>query len=223
VGGKGITADKAFFVNDKQLPPSGLAEMQTKSDTFITFAAAPGGVAYDGLRQESLSPFTQALVKYLDIVDLPLANLSSRVRQDVLNKTNGQQRTWDQSSLMSPFYFSPGSILFFTGNFLAVIGLVVAVLIFTLVFATGRGVGLDSSIDSATILLLGRTVIRGAKGLFSIARRDELASGRKLVSTEPFLCLPEKRLHRRLPGITNCRYPTLRSLLLAVGRVGGAR
>ena len=64
VGGKGITAEKAFFINDQPLPPSGLAEMKANSDTFIAFAAAPGDVAFDGLVEEPLSPFTQAILNF---------------------------------------------------------------------------------------------------------------------------------------------------------------
>ncbi len=103
VGGKGIDTGKAIFVNDRPLPSSGLAEIRTKSNTFVAFAAAPGDVAYDGADSTGLSPFTQSLVRYLDAVDLPISNLTSRVRQDVLKNTDGRQRTWDQSSLMAPF------------------------------------------------------------------------------------------------------------------------
>jgi uncharacterized caspase-like protein len=87
--------------------------MKANSDTFIAFAAAPGEVALGGIAGNSLSPFTVGLLKHLEVVDLPLANLTSRVRQDVLDETRGQQRTWDQSSLIRHsistlvrFYFS---------------------------------------------------------------------------------------------------------------------
>lgn len=132
---KGV--DKGFSVNDLPVHvSSGLAEMSTSSDTFLAFAAAPGKEALDGLPDQALSPFTQALIKNLDVVDLPLSNLTSRVRQDVYKATGGLQRTWDSSSLTNPFYFSPGSILFFMGNFLALSGLIFAVLIFAFVLAT---------------------------------------------------------------------------------------
>jgi Caspase domain len=130
VGGKGIRTEKAIFVNDKLLPPSGLAEMKANSDTFIAFAAAPGEVALEG---SSLSPFTEAFLNQLEVVDLPLSNLTSRVRQEVLHKTGGRQRTWDQASLTRPFYFSPGSLFFFTGYLLAILALIFATVIFSLV------------------------------------------------------------------------------------------
>ena len=124
VVGKSISTEKGIFINNQPLPPSGLAEMGDQPDTFIAFAAPPGQVAREGLPGERLSPFTQSLVNYLDVVDLPLANLTSRVRQEVFENTGRLQRTWDQSSLMSPFYFSPGSLWFFIGNLLGVAGLV---------------------------------------------------------------------------------------------------
>ncbi|MBB4112768.1 hypothetical protein FHT80_002087 [Rhizobium sp. BK226] len=132
--GKGIRYDvgKEFKLDGNIVPLSGLAEIKTKSNTFIAFAAAPGDVAYDGSVAGGLSPFTASLVRYLDVVDLPLSNLTSRVRQEVLASTDNRQRTWDQSSLMAPFYFNPGSLLLFAGNFMALIGLVISLTVYTL-------------------------------------------------------------------------------------------
>lgn len=138
VVGKSISTEKGIFINNQPLPPSGLAEMGDQPDTFIAFAAPPGQVAREGLPGERLSPFTQSLVNYLDVVDLPLANLTSRVRQEVFENTGRLQRTWDQSSLMSPFYFSPGSLWFFIGNLLGVAGLVFSILTLSLVMSTPR-------------------------------------------------------------------------------------
>jgi hypothetical protein len=135
VGGKGIVFEKAIIINYQPLLASGLAEMRASSNTFIAFAAAPGDVAYEGLASEPLSPFTASLVKYLDLVDLPISNLTSRVRQDVLKHTQEKQRTWDQSSLMEPFYFNPGSTLLFTGNLMALVGLMLSMIPYSLVLS----------------------------------------------------------------------------------------
>ena len=64
------------------------------------------------------------MAEEFDAVDVPISNLTSRVRQDVLNRTDRRQRSWDHSSLMEPFYFNPGNLLLFTGNggVLSVIG-----------------------------------------------------------------------------------------------------
>jgi len=124
--GEGINtpSNKSIYVGGVEEQATGLAEMNASNSTFIAFAAAPGDVAYDG--EGALSPFTQAFLDYVDVVDLPLSNLMSRVRQRVLAETGGRQRTWDQSSLMAPFYFNPGSMFLFMGNALALAGLIAA-------------------------------------------------------------------------------------------------
>jgi hypothetical protein len=129
-----ITADKKIYVGGTAEPVPGLAEMNSSGNTFIAFAAAPGDVAYEGI--SSLSPFTEAFVKYLDVVDLPLSNLMSRVRQDVLKLTNGRQRTWDHSSLVAPFFFNPGSMFLFMGNAMALLGLFLSFAPYSLMLAS---------------------------------------------------------------------------------------
>jgi hypothetical protein len=126
---------KQFIVDGRQVRSQGLASMQSTTNTFIAFAAAPGEVAYEGEEGRTLSPFTESLARYLDVVDLPISNLTSRVRQDVLSRTQNMQRTWDTSSLMAPFYFNPGSLLLFMGNFMAIVGLVLSMVPFSLILS----------------------------------------------------------------------------------------
>lgn len=135
--GKGIGREigKEFTIAGNAVSAPGLAGIKTKSNTFIAFAAAPGDVAYAGSGTGELSPFTSSLVKYLDVVDLPISNMMSRVRQEVLKNTNERQETWDQSSLMAPFYFNPGNLLLFAGNFMALLGLLVATTIYSMFLA----------------------------------------------------------------------------------------
>jgi hypothetical protein len=132
-GTKQIEIDKSFFLDGQEVPVAGLAEMKAVGNTFIAFAAGPGEVALEGSNGSSLSPFTKALVRNLSSVDLPLSNLTGRVRQEVLDETGGRQRTWDQSSLLVPFYFNPGSVLLFTGNVMALIGLIISAFIYSLI------------------------------------------------------------------------------------------
>ncbi|RWA68879.1 caspase family protein [Mesorhizobium sp.] len=115
---------------------SGLTAMKVdpNKNIFIAFAAAPGGFAYDGSGQ--MSPFTQALVANIDAVDLPLFNLTLRVRQEVLAITKDKQRTWDNSSLTDPFFFNPGSLLLFFGNIMALFGLLLSFIPYSLLLAT---------------------------------------------------------------------------------------
>ncbi len=134
VGGKGLslrTAEKEFKLDGNIVSHAGLAEIKATGDTFIAFAAAPGDVAYDGEVPGDLSPFTSSFVKNLEAVDLPISNLTGRIRSDVLKMTGNRQRTWDQSSLMAPFYFNPGSLLLFAGNFMALVGLFLSLVVYS--------------------------------------------------------------------------------------------
>ena len=121
---------------------------------------------------------------------------------------------------MNPFYFSTGSILFFTGNLLALLGLVITVLIFSLVFATpevrpgwiGAAVALPASSLAALLFAAQRVYSRLRGNIGWLA--DENVSLRRHLSA----CF-EKRSHRRLSRFGDCRDPALRSLLLGSGSV----
>ncbi|WP_095203957.1 caspase family protein [Mesorhizobium carmichaelinearum] len=146
IGSKGlanIDEARTLFVGGASPTPggdvatvSGLGGMTAdlNKNTFIAFAARPGGFAYDG--KGRMSPFTQALVNNMDAVDLPLSNLMARVRQEVLSITKAKQRTWDNSSLLGPFFFNPGSLLLFLGNIMALIGLLLSLIPYSLVLTT---------------------------------------------------------------------------------------
>jgi hypothetical protein len=135
---KQLKIGKDLFQGDRLVTANGLASMQAEINTFIAFAAAPGKVAYEGGVGESLSPFTASFLKYIDAVDLPISNLSSRVRHDVLARTDNNQKSWDQSSLMEPFYFNPGSLLLFTGNLMALVGLIASIIPYSMVLGWSK-------------------------------------------------------------------------------------
>jgi hypothetical protein len=137
-GTRAIEVDRDFKLNGIKVEIQGLAEIKAKGDTFIAFAAGPGQVARDSIDGSPLSPFTRALVKYLPSVDLPLSNLTGRIRQEVLDETGQEQRTWDQSSLRYPFYFNPGSLLLFVGNLMALVGLMISTVIYSLVLTSPK-------------------------------------------------------------------------------------
>lgn len=130
----GAIGAKALDLIIHEEPRAGLAEMQAPSSTFIAFAAAPGDVAFDG--DGLLSPFTEAFLKNVELVDIPLSNLMSRVRQEVYRATDNQQQTWDHSSLMVPFYFNPGSMFLFMGNALAIFGLLASMVPYSISLAS---------------------------------------------------------------------------------------
>jgi hypothetical protein len=77
----------------------------TASGTYIVFATAPGNVAEDGSGPHS--PFTAALLKFIEIPGLEVRQMTSKVRGDVEAQTDGKQIPWDSSSLLGDFYFDP--------------------------------------------------------------------------------------------------------------------
>ncbi len=91
----------------------GLAEVNLSSLAFsqsarkgvgalIAFATAPGEFAQDGTGENS--PYTAALLKYLDVPGIEIGRLFRLTRKEVILATNGTQRPWEQSSLLDDFY-----------------------------------------------------------------------------------------------------------------------
>jgi uncharacterized caspase-like protein len=175
IGGKGVEIDKDIYFNDVPVPPPGLAEMKATGNTFIAFAAGPGEVARQGIAGSPLSPFTRALVKHINSVDLPISNLTARIRQEVLEETGDTQRTWDQSSLTVPFYFNPGSLLLLTGNMMALGGLVISAMIYSLVLLSPeislKWIGAALTLPVASFVVL----IVGTQGVYSRLRGGHVA------------------------------------------------
>jgi Caspase domain len=128
---------KGIYVGDDKALVEGVKEIKAARNTFIAFAAASNEEAYVG-NNRPLSPFTEAFVRHMGAVDLPLTNLTSRVRQEVYKLTEGKQKTWDQSSLDAPYFFNPGSSLLFTGNLVALIGLLLSLAPYTLVLHSDK-------------------------------------------------------------------------------------
>ena len=75
----------------------GLAPMDVASGTLISYATKDGNVAADGVGKNS--PYTESLLKYLDNCE-DISLILRKVRQDVINKTKGQQVPWDYGSLV---------------------------------------------------------------------------------------------------------------------------
>lgn len=85
----------------------GLAQVRTAIGSLIAFATEPGNVASDGEGRNS--PFTTALLRHIKTPGLEVRSMLSRVRQDVVDLTGGQQVPWDHSSLVGSFYFNPNA------------------------------------------------------------------------------------------------------------------
>lgn len=76
----------------------GLARVETGVGTFIGYSTQPDAVALDG--NGANSPFTEALLKYIEQPGLDIELLMRRVREDVIEATDGKQIPWSNSSLV---------------------------------------------------------------------------------------------------------------------------
>ena len=86
-------------------PLSGLAQFDATRGSFIAFSTAPGAVAMDGSGRNS--PFAAALLAHVDTPGQSINDLMIAVRRDVVAATGGQQRPWEQGSLIERFEFVP--------------------------------------------------------------------------------------------------------------------
>jgi uncharacterized caspase-like protein len=75
------------------------------TDTFIAYAASPGGIAMDGKGKYGV--FTGMLLQEIRRPDLELHSMFKNVREGVRKITNGKQVPWIQSSTSKDFYFFP--------------------------------------------------------------------------------------------------------------------
>jgi|GEM_PF-3863951 tetratricopeptide (TPR) repeat protein len=71
--------------------------------SLIAYSTSPGKVAVDGAGRNS--PYTAALLKYMDQPGLSLLDVFMNVRQELVRRTRGQQVPWELSSLEGHFYF----------------------------------------------------------------------------------------------------------------------
>jgi uncharacterized caspase-like protein len=72
--------------------------------TLIAFATAPGQVALDG--EGANSPFSAALSRHIGTAGLEVQQMLTRVRAEVVARTNGKQVPWSNSSLLGEVYLA---------------------------------------------------------------------------------------------------------------------
>ena len=85
----------------------GLTEVPKAQGTIIEFSTNPGNVALDGKAGDRNSPYTTALLKYMEKPGLQIEQLGKLVRADVMSATNGKQEPWTSSSITNDFFFVP--------------------------------------------------------------------------------------------------------------------
>jgi len=71
--------------------------------SFISYATGPGQVAMDGEKRNS--PYTAALLKYMNVPGLPIERVFKNVR---ISLESLKQTPWELSSLKGEFFFTPG-------------------------------------------------------------------------------------------------------------------
>ncbi|NVN85991.1 MAG: caspase family protein [Rhodopseudomonas sp.] len=81
----------------------GLSRAPSVSGSFIAYATQPDNVALDGSGRNS--PFTSALLKFIERPELSISDLMIEVRKEVISATGGKQVPWDSSSLTGRFSF----------------------------------------------------------------------------------------------------------------------
>lgn len=81
----------------------GLARLRAAGGSYISFATAPGHVAYDGEGRNS--PFTEALLRHISTPNVDIRLMMADVRRDVFEATAQQQLPWENNSLIGRFYF----------------------------------------------------------------------------------------------------------------------
>jgi len=85
------------------LPSAGMRAQQAATGSLIAYATAPGTEAADGNGPHS--PFTAALLKYIEKPGLTVQQMLNAVRGEVKSATKGQQIPWESSALEGDFYF----------------------------------------------------------------------------------------------------------------------
>ncbi len=83
---------------------SGLASTQGVPGMLIAYATAPDTVALDGAANHS--PFTQALLEWIDYPGVEVGTLFRRVRERVMDITQNQQVPWVEEAVIGEYYLN---------------------------------------------------------------------------------------------------------------------
>lgn len=93
------------FEHTRGIMPGGLAPMSSSEGTFLAFSAQAGKRAEDGKGRRN-SPYTEALLKALDVPGLNVLDVFSNVRDQVYQATGGKQLPSEVNNLRGRFYFN---------------------------------------------------------------------------------------------------------------------
>ena len=82
----------------------GLATMKANAGTLISYSTKEGEVAADGRGKHS--PYTEALLKHIEMPGVEIGLLLRKVREEVIAATKNKQVPWEYGSLLGEFYFT---------------------------------------------------------------------------------------------------------------------
>ncbi len=82
-----------------------IAPSPYSAGVFRAYATQLDNVASDGDGRNS--PFTKALLKFIDTKGLSIQELMIRVRKEVMAETHNEQVPWEEAALNETFYFAP--------------------------------------------------------------------------------------------------------------------
>ncbi|MFN8257693.1 MAG: caspase family protein [Bacteroidales bacterium] len=81
----------------------GLAFMDAPSGSLIAYSTSPGKTASDGNGSNGL--YTTALLEYIQQSGMQIEDMFKKVRQKVIQDSDGKQTPWESTSLTKDFYF----------------------------------------------------------------------------------------------------------------------
>jgi hypothetical protein len=113
---KGASAPTGFIILDacrnnpfagrpRSVVSNELATVYAPKGTLVAFSTSPGQTSSDGTGRNG--SYTEALLQHIDTPNLPVETMFKRVRRTLESTTNGEQTSWEHTSLTGDFRFRP--------------------------------------------------------------------------------------------------------------------
>lgn len=97
--------DNPWHLPFRSLNNQGLAPVYAPKGTIIAYSTSPGQTADDG-DEGTNSVYAKAFLNHIDDENIPIEDFFKRVRTSVYDSTNGDQTSWEHTSLIGDFYFN---------------------------------------------------------------------------------------------------------------------
>ncbi len=92
-------------INRSLIIQNGFAPIYSPIGTFIAFSTSPGKTAKDGNGNNGL--FTASLLKHIETKDISIEEVFKRTRSSLFTASDGEQISWEHTSLMGDYCFAP--------------------------------------------------------------------------------------------------------------------